>query len=86
MGDPDEAWNHFAFAKREISMVEVLTLEEAAQVMRCSKTHLQNVIHGRVANVPALPCVRVGRRLLIRPKALDRWLRAVEAPLQSKLQ
>ena len=64
-------------------MEEVLKLEEAAQVMRCSKTHLQNVIHGRVANVPPLPCVRVGRRLLIRREALDRWLRAVEAPLET---
>lgn len=56
----------------------VLTLEEAAQAIRCSKTHLLNVIHGRVPNVPPLPSVRVGRRILIRRESLERWLAASE--------
>ena len=64
-------------------MQEVLTVAEAARVIRCSKAHVQNVIHGRVANVPPLPCVRVGRRLLIRREALDRWLLAAEAPVDT---
>ena len=36
---------------------EVLTITEAALAMRCSKTHMQNVLQGRVANVPRLPCI-----------------------------
>jgi excisionase family DNA binding protein len=59
--------------------MNVLTISDAAQLMRCSKAHLLNVIHGRVVNVPPLPCVRIGRRILIRREALERWLAAVEA-------
>lgn len=58
---------------------EVLTINEAALIMRCSKTHLQNVIQGRVANVPPLPCVRVGRRVLVRRESLERWMVAIES-------
>jgi excisionase family DNA binding protein len=61
-------------------MEPVLTLEEAARLIRCSKAHMQNVIRGRVVNVPPLPCVRVGRRILIRSEALQRWLNAIEGP------
>jgi excisionase family DNA binding protein len=59
---------------------QVLTLDEAALLMRCSKAHVQNVVRGRVANLPALPCVRVGRRVLIRRESLDRWLAGIESP------
>lgn len=58
----------------------VLTLGEAAQVIRCSKAHLLNIVHGRVANVPPVPYVRVGRRLLVRRESLERWLAAIESP------
>lgn len=58
---------------------EILTIAEAALIMRCSKTHMQNVIQRRVANVPRLPCIRVGRRVLIRREALDRWMAAAES-------
>lgn len=61
-------------------MEQVLTLGEAAQVIRCSKAHLLNIIHGRVANVPPFPSLRVGRRLLVRRESLERWLAAVESP------
>jgi excisionase family DNA binding protein len=60
----------------------VLTLEQAARLMQCSKAHLLNVLHGRVSNVPPIPCVRIGRRILLRPEAVQRWLLAVEAPLE----
>ena len=58
----------------------ILTLGEAARVIRCSKAHLLNIIHGRVANVPPFPSLRVGRRLLVRRESLERWLAAVESP------
>jgi len=61
-------------------MGKILTLKEAAELIRCSRTHLQNATNGRVANVPTLPCIRVGRRVLIRLEALEVWLRAVETP------
>ena len=58
---------------------QILTLVEAALLVRCSKAHLLNVIHGRVGNVPPLPHIRMGRRILIRRGSLDRWLLAVES-------
>jgi len=63
---------------------EVLTISEAAHVMRCSKAHLQNVIQGRVVNVPPLPCVRVGRRVLIRRESLERWIAAIESQVPAE--
>ena len=59
---------------------EVLTITEAALALRCSKTHIQNVLQGRVANVPRLPCLRVGRRVLIRRESLEQWMVAAESP------
>ena len=59
---------------------QVLTVGEAAQVIRCSRAHLLNIVHGRVANVPPVPYVRVGRRLLFRRESLERWLAAIESP------
>jgi excisionase family DNA binding protein len=56
----------------------VLTLKEVAQRLRCSKAHLSNVIAGKVLNLPPLPVVRIGRRLLVRDESLSRWLAAVE--------
>jgi excisionase family DNA binding protein len=64
-------------------MGELLTLQEAALFIRCSKTHLLNVLHGRVPNVPPLPCVRIGRRILVRREAIQRWLLTVESPLET---
>lgn len=62
-----------------IATPDVLTLGEAASIIRCSKAHLQNVLSGRVDNVPPLPCVRVGRRILIRRESLERWMVAIES-------
>lgn len=56
----------------------ILTVGEAADLIRCSKTHLLNAIHGRIPNVPRLPCVAIGRRILVRRDALDRWLLVIE--------
>lgn len=61
------------------SSSEVLTINEASLIMRCSKTHMQNVIQGRVPNVPPLPCIRVGRRVLVRRESLERWMVAIES-------
>lgn len=65
----------------EITSDVMLTLKEAADVIRCSKAHLQNVIKGRVENVPPLPHVRIGRRILVRRESLDKWLLAVESSM-----
>jgi excisionase family DNA binding protein len=58
---------------------EILTITDAALAMRCSKTHMQNVLQGRVANVPRLPHIRVGRRVLIRRESFERWMADAES-------
>jgi len=55
---------------------EILTLHEVAEILRCSKTHVSNVINGKVAGVPRLTHLAMGRRKLIRRAWLDQWMAA----------
>ena len=57
---------------------EILTIGETALVLRCSKAHVSNALNGKLANVPRLPCIPVGRRRLIKRASLDRWMEAIE--------
>ena len=57
----------------------ILTIAEAAHELRCSKAHVHNVIHGKVPDLPPLPVLRIGRRVLIRHEALKAWMLSVEA-------
>ena len=55
-----------------------LTIEDVATELQCSKTHVQNMIHGRVGDVPPLPAVKTGRMYRVRRASLDRWLEQCE--------
>lgn len=57
---------------------DVLTVREAAQILRCSTAHLSHVLNGKVPGVPPLPHIELGRRKLIRRASLDEWMQAVE--------
>jgi len=57
----------------------LLTIPEAARELRCSKTHVHNLIYGKVPHVPPLPVLRIGRRVLIRTEGLRAWMLSVEA-------
>lgn len=57
---------------------ELLTLAEAATVLRCSKAHLSNVLNGKVASLPPLPHLSLGRRTLIRRAVLQKWIEHLE--------
>ncbi len=59
---------------------QLLTIREAAQLLRCSKAHLSNVLNGKVRNVPPLNSVRLGRRRLISRRSLTSWIATVESP------
>lgn len=65
-------------ANTVIGLPEVLTTREGAQVLRCSKAHFCNLLNGRVAGVPRLPYLRLGRRRLVRKATLMRWIEEVE--------
>ncbi len=54
---------------------QALTLAEAADALRVSPRHLQNLF--RKGDGP--PVIRLGRRRIIRREALDRWLAKREA-------
>ena len=63
---------------KETLAPDVLTLNEVAGMLRCSKTHVCNVIAGRVASLPPLPHMSLGRRILVRRIALEQWLESLE--------
>jgi hypothetical protein len=47
--------------------------------LRCSKTHVHNLIYGKVPHVPPLPVLRIGRRVLVPCEALKEWMVKLEA-------
>ena len=55
---------------------QVLTIDEVANILRCSKTHVSHVINGKVPGVPKLTHVAMGRRKLVRREWLDQWMEA----------
>jgi excisionase family DNA binding protein len=63
----------------------LLTVAEAARELRCSKGHVHNIIHGKVPDVPPLPILRIGRRVLIRHEGLKAWILSVEEKMARKL-
>jgi hypothetical protein len=67
-----------AAANRPEPVREVLTLNEAAVLLRCSKAHLSNVLSGKVPSLPPLVHMTLGRRILIRRVALERWMESLE--------
>lgn len=60
--------------------MKILTILEVAAELRCSKTHVQHAIGGKLSGVPRLTHISMGRRKLIRRDWLDEWMEA------SKLQ
>ncbi len=66
-------------AVRDRTPDTLLTIPEAAALLRCSRPHIQNILAGKVKGVPPLPFVALGRRKLIRRESLFRWLEKAEA-------
>ena len=63
---------------KETAVPKILNLAEAATLVRCSRAHLSNIVHGKVPGIPQLPTVRIGRRVLFRRESLEQWLEKVE--------
>ena len=57
---------------------QVLTLSDVAEILRCSKAHVSNVLRGKVRGLPKLGHVSMGRRKLVRREWLDEWMEAVK--------
>ena len=52
----------------------ILTINDVATILRCSKTHVSHVLAGKVPGVPRLTHISMGRRKLIRRQWLDQWM------------
>jgi excisionase family DNA binding protein len=52
----------------------VLTIDDVAAILRCSKTHVLNVLAGKVPGIPRLTHIAMGRRKLVRREWLDQWM------------
>jgi hypothetical protein len=52
----------------------ILTIKEVAEILRCSKGQVQNVLVGKVHGVPRLAPLRMGRRKVVRKEWLDYWM------------
>jgi excisionase family DNA binding protein len=51
-----------------------MRLTDAAAYLNISKSHLSNLINGRVPGVPPIRAHRAGRRILIKREWIDEWL------------
>ena len=58
--------------------VDILTIEEVAEGLRCSKAHVYNLVAGKIKGVPPLPVIALGRRRLVRRSSLEEWKRTNE--------
>ena len=57
---------------------QVMTVAEVAQALRCSNAHVHNLINGHVRGAKSLPCIKIGRRCIVRRSSLDEWIKASE--------
>src|SRR5690348_11161364 len=57
---------------------EILTVHQAAQVLKVSYSHMLRLIRGEVSGMPPVHHVRAGRSVRIRRGALTDWIRSVE--------
>ena len=58
--------------------IRVLTVPEAARLLRCSKAHVHHLIAGKVPGVIPLPSLWLGRRRLILKTSFEQWLNSSE--------
>jgi excisionase family DNA binding protein len=56
------------------SATRILTISEVAEVLRCSKAHVHRALTGRIAGVPQLAHLSLGRRKLVPREWFDQWL------------
>ena len=55
------------------------TARRIADILLCSKQHVYNLANGKVAGVPSLPAIRLGRTLRFDRKSVARWAAKLES-------
>lgn len=58
---------------------EILTVRQAARVLKVSYSHMLRLIRGEVNGIPPVHHVRAGRSVRIRRGALTDWIKIVES-------
>jgi hypothetical protein len=61
----------------------LLTIHEMAGVLRCSRTHVANLLRGKVAGAIPLVHLTIGRRKVVRRVTFESWVRATESRADS---
>jgi excisionase family DNA binding protein len=56
----------------------LLTVTEAARLLRCSRSHLYRLMRGKYPTLPPFPRIALGTRILVRREALSAWLLLLE--------
>jgi len=51
-----------------------LTIKDVAKLLRCSRTHVQNALRGKVPGMPILAHLPMGRRKIVRRRWLNQWV------------
>lgn len=62
----------------QVPQGDVLTAEEVADDLRCSRAHVYNLLNGKVRGVSPLPYICMGRKRGIRRTSLEAWKAANE--------
>ncbi len=55
---------------------DMLTVKEVAELLRVSKPHVHNTLVGKVAGLPKLNHLSLGRRHVVRRDWLRQWMEA----------
>ena len=76
---PDERTGFVNKSENSVAIDEpkpgtVLTIDDVATILRCSKSHVCNVLNGRIPGVPKLTHFAMGRRKLVRREWLEEWM------------
>ena len=56
----------------------LLTAQEVAVELRCSKAQVYKLINGEVNGVSKLPAIAIGRKKVVRRSSLESWKQANE--------
>lgn len=54
----------------------LLTVKESTEILRISKTTFLRLVAGTVKGQPALPTLRIGRRILVHRDTLNNFIRS----------
>src|SRR6184192_2399647 len=72
-----------------VSTNEILTAQEVAVELRCSKAQVYKLMNGEVKDRTPLPHIALGRKKVVRRSSFEAWKRANEAatiPANSEME